>query len=130
MTDLAFRIANNLTRVQWTVATVESATGGMISEAITRIPGSSAYFSGSLTAYRNDIKTDLLGIDSQIINRFGAVSRQVAEGMAQAGRMLFKADVCISDTGIAGPGGGTPEKPVGLLYFGLADSQRVLFRTA
>lgn len=103
-----------------TIGTVESATGGRIADRITNIPGSSDYFKGSLVAYSNELKITLLGVKNETIEGYGAVSEQTALEMAQGGRKLLDVDVCISDTGIAGPSGATAEKPVGLFYIGLA----------
>jgi len=103
-----------------TIGTVESATGGRIADRITNIPDSSDYFKGSLVAYSNEVKISLLGVKNETIENHGAVSAQTALEMAQGGRKLLDVDVCISDTGIAGPSGATPEKPVGLFYIGLA----------
>jgi PncC family amidohydrolase len=98
----------------------ESATGGLISHLITNVPGSSDVYKGSITAYANLTKTNVLGVKTETLSQYGAVSSQVVEEMALGGCRLLSADICISDTGIAGPGGATPEKPVGLFYFGLA----------
>ena len=103
-----------------TIGAVESATGGRIADRITNVPGSSDYFKGSLVAYSNEVKITLLGVKKETIEGYGAVSEQTALEMAQGGRKLLGVDVCISDTGIAGPSGATPEKPVGLFYIGLA----------
>ncbi len=103
-----------------TIGTVESATGGRIADRITNVPGSSAYFKGSVVAYSNEVKIALLSVKSATIENYGAVSEQTALEMAQGGRKLLDVDVCISDTGIAGPLGATPEKPVGLFCIGLA----------
>ena len=103
-----------------TIGTVESATGGRIADRITNVPGSSDYFRGSVVAYSNETKSALLGVKEETIEDYGAVSEQTALEMAQAGRRLLDVDVCVSDTGIAGPAGATPEKPVGLFYLGLA----------
>jgi len=101
------------------VGAVESATGGRIADRITNIPGSSDYFKGSVVAYSNEVKITLLGVKKATIENYGAVSEQTALEMAQGGRKLLDVDVCISDTGIAGPSGATPEKPVGLFHLGL-----------
>ncbi len=98
----------------------ESATGGLISHIVTNIPGSSEYYKGSVTAYANQTKTDVLGVKTETLQQYGAVSAQVAEEMALGGCRVLAVDICISDTGIAGPGGATPDKPVGLFYIGLA----------
>lgn len=103
-----------------TLSIIESATGGLLSHLITNIPGSSRYYKGSVIAYSNEVKTAFLGIDEAIIRRHGAVSQQTAEAMAEGGKKLFTSDVCLATTGIAGPGGATPNKPVGLFYIGLA----------
>jgi nicotinamide-nucleotide amidase len=103
-----------------TIGTVESATGGRIADRITNVPGSSDYFKGSVVAYSNEVKIALLGVKKVTIENYGAVSEQTALEMAQGGRKLLGVDVCVSDTGIAGPSGATPGKPVGLFYLGLA----------
>ena len=103
-----------------TIGTVESATGGRIADRITNIPGSSDYFKGSVVAYSNEVKIALLGVKKMTIESYGAVSEQTALEMAQGGKKLLGVDICISDTGIAGPSGATSEKPVGLFYLGLA----------
>jgi PncC family amidohydrolase len=103
-----------------TIGTVESATGGRITDRITNVPGSSDYFKGSVVAYSNEIKIALLGVKKATIENYGAVSEQTALEMARGGRKLLDVDICVSDTGIAGPSGATSEKPVGLFYLGLA----------
>ena len=103
-----------------TLGVVESATGGLISHLITNISGSSDYFKGSITAYSNEIKIRVVGVREDTISAYGAVSHQVAEEMAQGGRKLLATDICLADTGIAGPTGATPGKPVGLFYIGLS----------
>jgi PncC family amidohydrolase len=103
-----------------TIGTVESATGGRVADRITNVPGSSDYFKGSVVAYSNDAKIALVGVKKATLENYGAVSEQTALEMARGGRKLLNVDICISDTGIAGPAGATPEKPVGLFYLGLA----------
>jgi len=103
-----------------TIGTVESATGGRIADRITNVPGSSDYFKGSVVAYSNEVKTNVIGVKKETIENYGAVSPQTAIDMAQGGRKVLDVDLCISDTGIAGPSGGSLEKPVGLFYIGLA----------
>lgn len=115
-----------------TLALIESATGGLISHRITNVAGSSAYYRGSIIAYSNGVKMELVGVKEVTLNRHGAVSRQVAQEMAQGGREILAADICLADTGIAGPGGDTTEKPVGMFYIGLSHknetySQRHIF---
>jgi PncC family amidohydrolase len=103
-----------------TIGTIESATGGRIADRITNVAGSSDYFKGSIVSYSNEVKIALIGVKKATIKNYGAVSEQTALEMAQSGRKLLDVDICISDTGIAGPSGGTHEKPVGLFYLGLA----------
>jgi nicotinamide-nucleotide amidase len=103
-----------------TLAVAESCTGGLLGAMLTDVPGCSAYFRGGVLAYANEVKINLLRVDNQIITEKGAVSAQVAEQMALGVRSQLGTDWGIGITGIAGPGGGTPEKPVGLVYIGLA----------
>jgi nicotinamide-nucleotide amidase len=100
----------------WTLATAESSTGGMIAERITSVPGSSEVFLGAVVAYANAVKVRELGVPEELLRAHGAVSAEVAAALAQGVRERLSADVGIGVTGIAGPGGGTPEKPVGLVY--------------
>ena len=113
-------VGNLLRQKGLTLGVVESATGGLISHLITSVPGSSDYYKGSVTAYSNGVKVEVVGVKEETINKYGAVSPQVAEAMAQGGRKILAADICLADTGIAGPGGATPGKPVGLFYIGLS----------
>jgi len=101
-----------------TIATAESCTGGFISNEITNIPGSSHYLAGCVVAYSNRSKTELLGVDPEIIQKYGAVSKEVALQMAKGAAEHFASDIGVSTTGIAGPDGGTEEKPVGLVWMG------------
>ena len=103
-----------------TLGCVESATGGLISSAITQIPGSSDYFKGSIISYSNQAKVNLAGVGKDTLEKYGAVSPRVAEEMAAGGRKILHVDICLADTGIAGPGGATEKKPVGLFYLGLS----------
>jgi nicotinamide-nucleotide amidase len=105
----------------------ESCSGGLMAARITTLPGASAYVAGSVVAYSNEAKVDLLGVDPAMIERHGAVSPQVAEAMAQGAIERFDADVAVSITGIAGPDGGTKEKPVGYVCFNarLADGTAI-----
>ncbi len=102
------------------VATAESATSGGIADRLTDIPGSSDYVIGGIVAYSNDAKSRLLGVKASTLRDHGAVSAEVACEMAEGGRRMTGADVCVSDSGIAGPGGATQSKPVGLFYIALA----------
>lgn len=105
------------------LATAESCTGGMIGELITEIPGSSAYYLGGTVSYANSVKTELLGVPANLIEQHGAVSREVAEAMAAGVRERLGADIAVSVTGIAGPDGGTPEKPVGTVWIGISSER-------
>lgn len=126
MADLEAEIAGLIRRYRGrtgrllTIGTVESATGGKIADRITNVSGSSDYFKGSVVAYSNEAKVKIVGVKESTIELYGAVSEETALEMAEGGRRLLNVDVCISDTGIAGPTGGTEQKPVGLFYLGLA----------
>jgi PncC family amidohydrolase len=103
-----------------TVAAAESCSGGAVARRITAIPGSSVYFLGSIVAYANEAKRTLLGVPRQLLETRGAVSAEVARAMAEGARRAFGADLAVATTGIAGPGGATARKPVGLVYVALA----------
>jgi len=103
-----------------TIGTAESATGGRISDKITNVPGSSDYYKGSIVSYSNEAKTEIVGVKKQTLKKHGAVSSETAIEMAKGGRKLLNVDICISNTGIAGPTGATTGKPVGLFYLGLS----------
>ena len=120
MTNLEQEVGSLLRQKGLTLGVVESATGGLISHLITNVPGSSDYYKGSVTAYSDEVKIKIIGVKEDTINKYGAVSYQVAEEMAQGGRKILAADICLADTGIAGPGGAALEKPVGLFYIGLS----------
>ena len=120
MANLEQEVGNLLRQKRLTLGIVESATGGLISHLITNVPGSSDYYRGSITAYSNEVKIKVVGVKADTINKYGAVSHQVAEELAQGGRKMLAADICLTDTGIAGPSGATPGKPVGLFYIGLS----------
>ncbi len=120
MASLEQEIGDLLRQKGLTLGVVESATGGLISHLITNVPGSSDYYKGSVTAYSNETKIRVIVVSRDTIEQYGAVSHQVAEEMALGGRKLLAVDVCLADTGIAGPGGATPGKPVGLFFIGLS----------
>ena len=107
---------------------VESATGGLISHLITNVPGSSDYFKGSVVSYANEAKIQVIGVKPATLKNYGSVSPQVAEEMAAGGKKVLAVDICVADTGIAGPGGATPGKAIGLFYIGLAAKEGVFNR--
>jgi len=98
----------------------ESCTGGLLGHRITNVSGSSSYFRGGVISYSNEVKESILGVPEETLIEHGAVSKETAQAMAQGARRLLGTDVALSVTGIAGPTGGTTEKPVGLVYVGLA----------
>ena len=113
-------VANTLLRRQWMLATAESCTGGMVAAACTDLAGSSAWFERGFVTYSNAAKTQMLGVDAQLIATHGAVSEPVARAMAQGALQHSAAQVALAITGVAGPGGGTDAKPVGMVWFGFA----------
>ena len=104
-----------------TISTAESCTGGGLAARITSVPGSSDYFLGSVVAYQNAVKVRVLGVPEGILEAHGAVSRETAAAMATGCRRVFQSDLAVGITGIAGPEGGSDEKPVGLVYVAVAD---------
>ncbi len=110
------------------VAVAESCTGGLIMHRLTNVSGSSRYFLGGVVAYANEVKMQVLGVPEETLAAHGAVSAETAQAMAEGVRRLFGADVALAVTGIAGPTGGTPEKPVGLTYIALATEERTFWR--
>lgn len=120
LTTLAAEVGALLQAKGWTLATAESCTGGLIGHAITNVAGSSSYFLGGIIAYANEAKCRLLGVPQALLTAYGAVSREVALAMAQGARQALGADVAVSATGIAGPSGGSIEKPVGTVYIAVS----------
>lgn len=115
-------IADILIPGGFTIAVAESCTGGLIGDKITNIPGSSGYFLGGIVTYSNQAKIQLLGVRSQTLELHGAVSEETVVEMASGARRLFCSDFALAVTGIAGPSGGTPEKPVGTVFTGVSSS--------
>lgn len=111
-----------------TVATVESCTGGLVAGALTAIPGSSDVVNGGLVTYSNAAKTALAGVPAELVDRHGAVSEPVARAMAEGGKAKLAADIAVAITGVAGPSGGSAEKPVGLVHFGCASATGTVHR--
>lgn len=124
--ELAQRIVDKAGAEGLMVAAAESCTGGMIAAAITAVPGSSAVFDRGFVTYSNEAKIDLLGVAPATIAKSGAVSQAVARAMAKGALARSRADIAVAVTGIAGPGGGSAQKPVGLVCFGLASTAGTL----
>ena len=125
LVELARRLFDVCVDRGLTVATAESCTGGLVAHAITEIAGSSAYYLGGFVTYANDVKRDQLGVGAELLAAHGAVSAQVARAMAEGARTRLGTDLAVAITGIAGPGGGSDEKPVGLTYVAVADGTGV-----
>ena len=123
---LVERLATQLQQRQWMLATAESCTGGLIAGACTDLSGSSNWFERGFVSYSNTAKNELLGVDMALIQKHGAVSEEVAQAMAAGALARSRAQVAVAVTGVAGPTGGTPDKPVGLVWFGFALRERVL----
>jgi len=119
-------VGQQLLSQRLTLAVAESCTGGLIAHRLTNVAGSSNYFRGGVCAYHNSVKTDLLKVSPEILQKYGAVSAETAAAMAKGVRQALQAEVGLSTTGIAGPTGGTSEKPVGLVYIGLALDEAVI----
>ncbi|MFA6456185.1 MAG: competence/damage-inducible protein A [Bacteroidota bacterium] len=120
--DLEDIIGILLKKKTLTLSTAESCTGGLLANRITNVSGSSEYFLGGFVVYHNRLKSEELGVPEKLISDYGAVSKEVAEAMANGARLTAKADIALSTTGIAGPTGGTSEKPVGLCWIGYSDA--------
>lgn len=126
--SLEKQIGDALRSKKYRISVAESCTGGLISHRITNIPGSSDYFDRGVVVYSNTSKIQLLGVPKLILESFGAVSRETAKAMAEGVKNISNSDFCLASTGIAGPGGETPTKPVGLVYIGLASNKPTMVR--
>ena len=122
--DLAPYVVTLLRAKSWTLNTAESCTGGMVSALLTDIAGVSDVFTGGVVTYSNRLKHELLGVPCELLEKFGAVSEECACAMARGARERLGGDCAVAVTGIAGPGGGTPEKPVGLVYIAAETPER------
>ena len=120
MNEICTRLVEILKERNLTIATAESCTGGLIAKTITDVSGASSVFWGGVVSYDNSVKENVLGVKHSTLEAFGAVSYETAREMAQGVKTLCKTDIGISTTGIAGPTGGTPEKPVGTVFLGFA----------
>lgn len=125
---IVYEIAELLISRGWTLSTAESCTGGGIGHALTAMPGSSNWFEGGVICYANGVKSRLLDVPEVILNKYGAVSEQVAVNMAQGVRKLLGTDISVAVTGVAGPDGGTPEKPVGTVWIAWSTGQETAAR--
>ena len=130
ITEAAETLIKLCTEKKLTVATAESCTGGLVAGALTDVPGSSAVFDRGYVTYSNAAKQQMLGVTAATLKRYGAVSRQTAEAMAGGALTRSKVDLVVSITGIAGPDGGTAEKPVGLVHFAVASRDGTSMHTA
>lgn len=128
LAQLAERLQEACLGRSLTVALAESCTGGLVAHAVTEVAGSSGYFLGGVVSYSDDAKATLLDVPREVLAAHGAVSAQVARAMAEGARGRFGATLAASVTGVAGPGGGTDEKPVGLVYVAAADADGVEVR--
>ncbi|MDL2255151.1 CinA family protein [Parabacteroides sp. OttesenSCG-928-K15] len=118
--SLSARLGEKLLAKKWMMGTAESCTGGRIAAAMTSLSGSSAYFSSGIVSYNNDVKKYLLGVLPETLIQFGAVSREVVEQMARGAIVALEVDCAVATSGIAGPTGGTPYKPVGTVWIAVA----------
>ena len=128
LAELAARLGERCLALGLHVATVESCTGGLVGHLITEIPGSSAWYIGGFVTYSDELKRETVGVPHDVLAAHGAVSAQVAMAMAGGGRARTGADLAVAVTGIAGPDGGSPAKPVGLTYVAVADAIGVAVR--
>lgn len=123
--DTEKRIQELLIQQGWTLATAESCTGGLIGHLLTTVPGSSAYYLGGVISYSNEIKTRILQVPKEVLDRDGAVSEKTVLSMVRGVSSLFQSDCALAVSGIAGPEGGSKEKPVGLVYIGVKILQEI-----
>lgn len=121
--DAAYTAVATLSRLHLTVSTAESCTGGLIAKLITDVPGASSVFDGSVVSYSNRVKHDILSVTDEILETKGAVSEETAVLMADGVRNLLKTDISVSATGVAGPAGGKPGKPVGTVFVAVSSEK-------
>ena len=122
------KVSDELKKHQVTVATAESCTGGLLAHTLTNVSGSSEYFDRGVISYSNKAKQEILGVPEEVLKKYGAVSKQVAELMAQAIRQRASVDYGLATTGIAGPTGGTKDKPVGLVFIAIATKDSIVVK--
>ncbi|MBQ6976025.1 MAG: CinA family protein [Selenomonadaceae bacterium] len=126
--NLENKLGKILTDKKLTISCAESCTGGLLTSRLTDVAGSSNYVQGSIVSYSNEIKNSVLKVDAETLKNFGAVSEQTARQMSANVRELFKTDIGVGVTGIAGPGGGTAEKPVGTVYISVSNSDKTFVK--
>ena len=126
--NLEEELGKILTEKNLTIACAESCTGGLLTSRLTDVSGSSAYVQGSIVSYSNEVKNSILKVKAETLKNFGAVSEQTARQMSANVRELFKTDIGVGVTGIAGPNGGTAEKPVGTVYISVSDSRQTVVK--
>jgi len=131
MNSLAAQIVELANAQRKTIGTAESCTGGMVGAALTSVPGCSAVFKGGIISYANSVKSSLLDVPPGMIQKYGAVSREVSKAMAKSALEALNVDIAVSVTGVAGPGGGSDEKPVGTVWLGVAikDGDNICVKT-
>jgi PncC family amidohydrolase len=123
--NLVNKVSDELKKHQVTIATAESCTGGLLAHTLTNVSGSSTYFDRGVISYSNKAKQEVLGVPEEVLKKHGAVSREIAEAMAQGIRQRASVNYGLATTGIAGPTGGTKDKPVGLVYIAIATKDHV-----
>lgn len=124
--EISQQLGQALTEQKLTIATAESCTGGLLGHLLTSISGSSGYYLGGVIAYSNEVKESFLGVQHETLAAHGAVSGQTAKEMAAGVRERMRSDIGISTTGIAGPTGGTPDKPIGLVFIGISTAEETV----
>ena len=125
-----YLLHKELIKKKLTISVAESCTGGLLAHNLTKLPNSSIYFKMGLTTYSNQAKTEILKVNKKIIKKYGAVSNQCCKAMAQNLSKISRSKINVSVTGVAGPGGGSKEKPVGLVYIGIKKGKKLLLKEA
>lgn len=129
LAQLSIKVGNRLREEQLMLTTAESCTGGLVATAMTDISGSSEWFERGFVTYSNQAKTEMIGVPAELIEKHGAVSEPVARAMAEGALLNSRAQLSLSITGVAGPGGGSPDKPVGMVCFGWSNRVTTLVET-
>lgn len=126
--EIEEKVGEWLKRCQMTLSTAESCTGGGVAALVTSVPGSSEYFKGGIVAYSNEVKMRLLSVSPETLEKHGAVSRETVIEMVRGAMKTLKTDCAVATSGVAGPGGGTPEKPVGTIWMAVACGDKIVTR--